>query len=374
MRQFRQQEEAEHAALAVGAERYAGLRGSGFQAVDQGLRALAQGIPEAGLLQFTQRRQAAGGGDRIARQRAGLVHRAHGRQLFHDGARPAKGRQRHAAADDLAQHGQVGLEAGDGLRVQRLGRAGRDAKTGHHLVQNQQRAMLAAQFAAALHEGHAGAHEVHVAGDRLDDDAGQLGAVLVKRLLQLFDVVVLQHLGVLHHLGRHAGAGGGAEGGQAGAGFDQERIGVAVVATFELDDALTPGGAARQAQCAHRGLGAGADQAQHFHAGHHLQDFFRQLDLALGRRAEGKAFTDGALHRVDHGRVAMAQDHRTPGAYVVDIALAIGVPEIGALGALHKARRAAYGLEGAYRGIDAAGDDAAGALEQRQVQISVGFH
>ena len=58
-----------------------------------------------------------------------------------------------------------------------------------------------------------------------------------ERRFELLDVVVRQHQRVLHHLGRHAGAGRVAEGGQPRAGLDQQRVGVAVVAALELDDA-----------------------------------------------------------------------------------------------------------------------------------------
>jgi len=61
-----------------------------------------------------------------------------------------------------------------------------------------------------------------------------------------------------------------------------------------------------------------------------------------------KPSSSGLLHRFDHGRMAVAQDHRAPGADVVDVALAVGVPEVGALGARDEARRAAHGLEGAH--------------------------
>ena len=63
------------------------------------------------------------------------------------GALAAEGRQRHAAADDLAEHAEVGREAGDGARVEALRAAERDAKAGHHLVEHQQRAVLRAQLA-----------------------------------------------------------------------------------------------------------------------------------------------------------------------------------------------------------------------------------
>ena len=59
-----------------------------------------------------------------------------------------------------------------------------------------------------------------------------------------------------------------------------------------------------------------------------VDDGFGQLDLALGGRAEAEALEHGLLHRLDHRRVAVAQDHRAPGADVVDVALAVGVPEV----------------------------------------------
>ena len=71
----------------------------------------------------------------------------------------------------------------------------------------------------------------------------------------------------------------------------------------------------------------------------------------------------GALHRVEHGRVAVAQDHRAPGADVVDVLLAVGVPHVGPLGAGDEARRAAYGAKGAHGRVHAAGDQRLGAFE-----------
>ena len=51
----------------------------------------------------------------------------------------------------------------------------------------------------------------------------------------------------------------------------------------------------------------------------------------------------------------MAQNHRPPGAEVVDVPVAVGVDEPRALGALNKWRRAAHGVKGPHRRIDAAG-------------------
>jgi hypothetical protein len=57
-------------------------------------------------------------------------------------------------------------------------------------------------------------------------------------------------------------------------------------------------------------------------------------------------FRGGALDGFDDGREGVAEDHGAPGAEVVDVAVAVGVVEVGALGALDEGRRAADGAEG----------------------------
>ena len=53
-------------------------------------------------------------------------------------------------------------------------------------------------------------------------------------------------------------------------------------------------------------------------------DAAREPGLEFGRRAEGQAVGGDLLHGLDHLRVRVAQDHRTPGADVVDEAASIG--------------------------------------------------
>ncbi|WP_394787666.1 glutamate-1-semialdehyde 2,1-aminomutase, partial [Rhodoferax sp.] len=67
------------------------------------------------------------------------------------------------------------------------------------------RVALRTQFSQAPHEGHRGAHEVHVAGDRFDHHAGEAVAVELERFFELSNVVVLEHHRVLYHFGGHAG-------------------------------------------------------------------------------------------------------------------------------------------------------------------------
>ena len=100
-----------------------------------------------------------------------------------------------------------------------------------------------------------------------------------------------------------------------------------------------------------------------------LEDFFGQLDFALGGGTKRKAVEGRLLHRFEYRRVAMAQDHRAPRADVVDVFLAVGVPKIGTLGALYKTGGATHGAKGAHGRIHATGDHLGGAVKQGLVAV-----
>ena len=69
----------------------------------------------------------------------------------------------------------------------------------------------------------------------------------------------------------------------------------------------------------------------------------------------------GRCDRREHARMAVAQDHRPPGADVVDVAVAVDVEQIGALAALEEDRLAADAAEGPGRAVHAAGHQLLGA-------------
>ena len=117
-----------------------------------------------------------------------------------------------------------------------------------------------------------------------------------KAFFKLRDVVVFKDQRVLHDFGRHASTGWVAEGGQARAGLYQQRIGMAVVAAFKLDNFVAARGSARQTQSAHGGFGTGADQTHHFYRWHEFDDFFGQFNLALGGGAKRETFQHGFLY------------------------------------------------------------------------------
>ena len=78
-------------------------------------------------------------GERVPGEGAGLVDRAgRGDAVHHVGA-AAEGAHRQAAADDLAEGDEVGADP-----VELAGAARRQPEAGHHLVDDEQRAVLAA--------------------------------------------------------------------------------------------------------------------------------------------------------------------------------------------------------------------------------------
>src|SRR5439155_4454591 len=79
-----------------------------------------------------ERRQPRRDGERVARQRAGLVDRAKRRDVIHQAPRSTVGANRESAADDLAEAREVGLNA-----VELLGAAVGDAEARDHLVEDQ---------------------------------------------------------------------------------------------------------------------------------------------------------------------------------------------------------------------------------------------
>jgi hypothetical protein len=169
-----------------------------------------------------------------------------------------------------------------------------------------------AQLARGAQELGTAPHQVHVAGDRFHDDRGNLRPVLAERVLQLLAVVVTEHHRLAGNVGRHAGRTGVTERERAGAGLDQQTVGVPVVAAFEFDDPVPPGGPARQPDGAHGGLRAGRDQPHLLYGRHPPHDPLGQVDLGLGRGAEGQAVGGRRLDGLDHGRVGVAQDHGPP--------------------------------------------------------------
>ena len=77
---------------------------------------------------------------------------------------------------------------------------------------------------------------------------------------------------------------------------------------------------------------------------------------------------------LDDRGMGVAEDHRAPGADVVDVAVAVDVPNVGAGAADEEGGLAADGAEGADRGIHAAGDKLFSALLQAAGLVETADH
>ena len=74
--------------------------------------------------------------------------------------------------------------------------------------------------------------------------------------------------------------------------------------------------------------------------GHPGADFFGELDLAWGRRAERRPLAGSMPYRLDDLGVGVAQDRGAVGLHVVDVAVALDVGDVGAF--VHGPRSTAY--------------------------------
>ena len=183
-----------------------------------------------------------------------------------------------------------------------------------------------------------------------------------KGLADGVEIVVRDNDGICGRSAGHARGIRERESGYAGASRRQQRIHVAVVAAFKLQDLGAAGETAGQAHGGHGGLGTGVNQAHLLHGGA-LDDVLRQQRLALGRGAERQTVGSRLLHCLHDGRVGIAVNHRAIRADQVDVLIAVDIPKAGALTASDNAGLAAHGSEGADRGIHTARGDLGGALE-----------
>jgi hypothetical protein len=189
--------------------------------------------------------------------------------------------------------------------------------------------------------------------------------VLLHERADGFEVVIGQHEGVLRVVGRHAEAVRLAERRRAGAGLHEHAVRMAVVAALELEDVVALREAPRHPQGAHAGFGAAGHQAELLER----RDRGRQ-ELGHFDFGDRGGSVRGALPgRFDHGlqdfRRGVTQDHRAPGAHVINVVLAVDVADAGTLRRRHEEGGAADRPEGADGGIHAAGNDGLGALECR---------
>ena len=235
------------------------------------------------------------------------------------------------AAERLGEGGDVGLDA-----VQLLRAARRDAEAGDDLVEDQQRTVPLGDLAQELEVAGLRRDDAGVRLNRLDQHRRDVGAVLGEELLHVLAVVVLadqQRLGVDgRNTGRcrlrNLGVAFGVLGVYLGMTAPEVRIGEAVVAALHLDDLVAAGVGPRQPGGGHGRLGAGVGEADQIDARHHGYDLLADLVVQIVREGgDAAALGDRFHHRVGDLLGVVSKDQRTVAEAVVDILVAVDVPE-----------------------------------------------
>ena len=278
--------------------------------------------------------------------------------MVHDPGRGAIGRGGQAAADDLAQGRQVGRDS-----VPSLGTAVGDPEAGHDLVEDEHRAVLLGQLAEGLEVAGPGRDQAHVAGDRLEQDRGDLPAVMVEEVGDSRGIVERAEQGILCGTRGHSRAVGRAERRGGRARLDEQGVDVAVIVAGHLDDLVAARDAARDPDGRHGRLGAGRDEPDLLDRRHGRGHGLGDLDLAHRRGAEARAQVQRLDDRRADPRMSMAQDHRPPRADVIDVLVTVDVVEVGPFGSGHERRLAADRAERPRRAVHPAGNHAVGAEE-----------
>ncbi len=227
---------------------------------------------------------------------------------LHDLALAAEGRQRQPAADRLGQGDQVG---GDAQALGRTGVAGGEA--GLHLVEDEHDAVGVAGGADRGEVALVGHDDREVLDDRLDDQGGDLAAVLGEHPVELAEVVVGDHvhragLDVEGHL--RGGRVGRADLVEPGLDRDLQRVVATVVAALDLHDRLALGVGPRTADGVHQRLGARVGEPDHVELEPVAEPLAHLGGLRRRRDEQGAGVGEGLGDLLDDVRVEVADEHR----------------------------------------------------------------
>src|SRR5581483_3201867 len=146
--------------------------------------------------------------------------------------------------------------------------------------------------------------------------------------------------------------------------FHQKGIGVSVVATLEFHDVFATRIGTRQADGGHGGFRPRTDETHFFHSRKRGDHKFRQFGFAWRGSPETRAITRCPHHCFSDFRRSVPQNQRSPRADVINVFVAIGVPDSSTLTTHNERRIAANRLKGAHRRIHSAWNHGLGALLQ----------
>ena len=308
-------------------------------------------------------------GQRVTRESTSLVDRADRRQVLHDLTLTRQRRDGHTATNDLAERENIGNPAAIlGSRVTPV-TSRRHTETGQHLIKNHERTVRVRNLVQATVETGLGGDNTHVAGRRLSNNRGNLTLVVRERLTHSVQVVIGQNDGLRGGCGSHASRTRQCQGSHTRTSLREQRIHVTVVAARELNNLVATSHTTRQTNRSHGRLSTGRHHTHLINSARNrrvntVDHQLSQLSLRRARRTEGQAALSRLLNSLNHLRMRVTQNRRTPRADQVNVLVAVRIVQVRALSLRRKRRSATHRIEGAHRGIHTTGNHRARTLEK----------
>ena len=194
-------------------------------------------------------------------------------------------------------------------------------------------------------------YQAHIAGNRLHNNSGDFLTLLGKDSLEGFCIVIWNGDGVLGRARSYTRAIRHAEGCHAAAGLYQQAVTMTVIAADKLYDLVAAGIATSQPQCTHGGLSAGVYHTDNLNGWIYLHNLLGQLGLNQGRCTIAGATGSSLLESLYYLWMGMSYHHRPPGAYIVDVVIAVNIVDMATLCPGNKGRIAVHASIGSDRAV-----------------------
>ena len=127
-----------------------------------------------------------------------------------------------------------------------------------------------------------------------------------------------------------------------------------MVAPLKLDNFVPSRRAPREADSAHSCFGTRACHSNLLKTGYQVAQTLGEFNFDFGRATEAQTVLRCLNDGIANPGMVVAHDHRTPRKHIVDVLIAIGIEDIGAVGSLHESWCSANRFEGSDWRIDAA--------------------
>src|SRR5260370_6696323 len=209
-------------------------------------------------------------------------------------------------------------------------------------VHDKQRAVLLTDFLQSLQVASLRGNNSHVRSNGLDDDRRDLIFMLEKYAFDSLEIVIGHVQRQRRQRWRHSRTLRNTKRSEAGTRLRQKTVRMPVIAAFEFDNKVSLRRPARQPYSAHRCFCAARNKANLFNTWNRPRNQRGQLQLQLSRHAKTGAAARLVGNGLADGGIRMSQDHRAPGAHIVEKLVSVRVVEMLSAAALHDQRFSTY--------------------------------